>query len=70
MCDSLFGKNGIWKQTWVRGSSYLLGRYGKNCNTPKNGSLLNKVKRACQLNRRSMDTKMIINQKQVMITNK
>ena len=60
----------MWKQIWVRELGYLLGKYGKDCNTPKNGSLLNKIKQACQLTRRSMDAKMIINQKQVMIMNK
>ena len=37
----------VKNQVWVHGSGYLLGRYGKDRSTPlspKNGSLLNKVK--------------------------
>ena len=34
-CDSLFGKDKFMKnRVWVRGSGYLLGRYGKDHSTP------------------------------------
>ena len=32
-CDSLFGKDGLWK-TWVWGLGYLLGRYGEDRSIP------------------------------------
>ena len=35
MCDSLFWKRQYLKnQIWAWGSGYLLGRYGKDYNTP------------------------------------
>ena len=33
-CDSLFGKDGLWKQIWARGSGYLSGGYGNNRSNP------------------------------------